>query len=114
MSSKKEKSSSKHTTPIKSKLKDQVVVKDVKYVQVNVTAVSNSVNTGTVSALLSERAQCKANKNYERADAIARSLQAMNVSLINGAHTAPSVVASVVANMMFCVSCGIECGLMYI
>ena len=63
------------------KPKESEEPKEIIYSQVNVGFPRFiQVDCISVQRLLSERALCKLAKNYERADAIARSLQGMNVS----------------------------------
>jgi cysteinyl-tRNA synthetase len=75
MSAKKEKKiKSEKNTPAKAKLE---IPDFIAYQQVNIG--SEKIDAANVQQLLSERAQCKLRKDFDRADAIARSLQSMNV-----------------------------------
>lgn len=83
MSAKKEKkpkSDKKNKSDSNTPKKVQIEVPDfISYKQINIGA--ESIDIVSVQDLLSERAKCKLLRDFDRADAIARSLQAMNVCL---------------------------------
>lgn len=110
MSSKKEKKEKKSKSEKNTPAKEAKVVdvpSFIMYTQINIG--NESIDASNVQQLLSERAQCKIRKEFERADAIARSLQGMKVSKPNqyfsdryGFQVTDNIVTVELCNVIVC------------